>query len=70
MPSGSSLKFMMDALPERAFDVELLNSTPLRCQLEWRPRYGCFCNIYSTFTKGYDQVIHDVAIQNLPLFFA
>jgi deoxyxylulose-5-phosphate synthase len=42
MPSGSSLKFMMDALPERAFDVELLNSTLLRCQLEWRPRYGCF----------------------------
>jgi 1-deoxy-D-xylulose-5-phosphate synthase len=28
-----------------------------------------FCNIYSTFTKGYDQVIHDVAIQNLPVIF-
>jgi 1-deoxy-D-xylulose-5-phosphate synthase len=60
---------MMDALPERAFDVELLNSTPLRCQLEWRQGMVVFCNIYSTFTKGYDQVIHDVAIQNLPVIF-
>jgi 1-deoxy-D-xylulose-5-phosphate synthase len=64
MPSGSSLKFMMDALPERAFDVELLNSTPLRCQLEWRPKVWLF---FATSTpllqRGYDQVIHDVAIQ-------
>jgi 1-deoxy-D-xylulose-5-phosphate synthase len=69
MPSGSSLKFMMDALPERAFDVELLNSTPLRCQLEWRPVWLFFATS-THFYKGYDQVIHDVAIQNLPVIFA
>jgi 1-deoxy-D-xylulose-5-phosphate synthase len=67
MPSGSSLKFMMDALPERAFDVGLLNSTRYAVSWNGDPRYGCFLQHLLTFTKGYDQVIHD-AIQNLPFF--
>jgi len=71
MPTGSSLKPMMDEMPERAFDVGIAEqhavtfSAGLATQ-GLRP----FCNIYSTFMqRAYDQVIHDVAIQKLPVIF-
>ena len=71
MPSGSSMKYMMAEMPERAFDVGIAEqhavtfSAGLATQ-GLRP----FCNIYSTFMqRAYDQVIHDVAIQNLPVIF-
>jgi len=67
MPTGSSLKIMMDQMPERSFDVGVSEqhavtfSAGLAIQ-GMRP----YCNIYSTFMqRAYDQVIHDVAIQNL-----
>ncbi|MEY4875769.1 MAG: hypothetical protein RL708_918, partial [Bacteroidota bacterium] len=69
MPSGSSLKYMMKEMPTRAFDVGIAEqhavtfSAGLATQ-GLRP----FCNIYSSFMqRAYDQVIHDVALQNLPV---
>ncbi len=69
MPSGSSLKYMMKEMPTRAFDVGIAEqhavtfSAGLATQ-GMRP----FCNIYSSFMqRAYDQVIHDVALQNLPV---
>ncbi len=69
MPSGSSLKYMMKEMPDRAFDVGIAEqhavtfSAGLATQ-GMRP----FCNIYSSFMqRAYDQVIHDVALQNLPV---
>lgn len=71
MPSGSSLKFMMDKMPGRAKDVGICEqhavtfSAGLATQ-GLRP----FCNIYSSFMqRAYDQVVHDVAIQKLPVIF-
>ncbi len=71
MPTGSSLKYMMDAFPERAFDVGIAEQHAVTMAAGmaadgWIP----FCNIYSTFLqRAYDQVIHDVALQNLPVIF-
>ncbi len=69
MPSGSSLKFMMAAMPNRAVDVGICEqhaatfSAGLATQ-GLRP----FCNIYSSFMqRAYDQVVHDIAIQKLPV---
>jgi 1-deoxy-D-xylulose-5-phosphate synthase len=71
MPSGSSLNIMMKAMPERAFDVGIAEqhavtfSAGLASQ-GFRP----FCNIYSSFMqRAFDQVVHDVAIQELPVVF-
>jgi 1-deoxy-D-xylulose-5-phosphate synthase len=71
MPSGCSLKFMLDQMPDRAFDVGIAEqhavtfSAGLATQ-GLRP----FCNIYSTFMqRAYDQVVHDVALQKLPVVF-
>ena len=71
MPTGSSLNIMMKAMPDRAFDVGIAEqhavtfSAGLATQ-GLRP----FCNIYSSFMqRAYDQVVHDVAIQNLPVIF-
>ncbi len=71
MPTGCSLKIMMDAMPDRAFDVGIAEqhavtfSAGLATQ-GLRP----FCNIYSSFMqRAYDQVVHDVAIQNLDVVF-
>ncbi len=71
MPSGSSLKFMMDALPERAFDVGIAEQHAVTLSAGMATQgMIVFCNIYSTFLqRGYDQLIHDVALQNLPLIF-
>ena len=71
MPTGSSLKFMMDALPERAFDVGIAEQHAVTIAAGMAADGLIpFCNIYSTFLqRAYDQVIHDVAIQNLPVIF-
>jgi 1-deoxy-D-xylulose-5-phosphate synthase len=71
MPSGSSLKFMMDALPDRAFDVGIAEQHAVTLSAGMATQgMVVFCNIYSTFLqRAYDQVIHDVALQNLPVIF-
>ncbi|MEM1002681.1 MAG: 1-deoxy-D-xylulose-5-phosphate synthase, partial [Bacteroidota bacterium] len=71
MPTGSSLKFMMDAIPERAFDVGIAeqHAVTLAAGMATGGLIP-FCNIYSTFLqRAYDQVIHDVALQKLPVIF-
>ena len=71
MPTGSSLKFMMDAFPERAFDVGIAEQHAVTLAAGMATQgMVVFCNIYSTFLqRAYDQVIHDVALQNLPIIF-
>lgn len=71
MPTGSSLKFMMDEFPYRAFDVGIAeqHAVTLAAGMATQGLIP-FCNIYSTFLqRAYDQVIHDVALQNLPVIF-
>jgi 1-deoxy-D-xylulose-5-phosphate synthase len=71
MPSGCSLKYMMEQMPNRAFDVGICeqHSVTLSAGLATQGM-KVFCNIYSSFMqRAYDQVIHDVAIQNLPVIF-
>jgi len=71
MPTGSSLKYMMDALPERAFDVGIAeqHAVTLAAGMATQGMIP-FCNIYSTFLqRAYDQIIHDVALQKLPVIF-
>tara|TARA_R110000868_G_scaffold82956_7_gene234030 strand:+ start:7954 stop:9735 length:1782 start_codon:yes stop_codon:yes gene_type:complete len=71
MPTGSSLKFMMGEIPERAFDVGIAEQHAVTMAAGMAAEgYIPFCTIYSTFLqRAYDQVIHDVAIQNLPVIF-
>ena len=71
MPSGSSLKLMMDAFPKRAFDVGIAEQHAVTLAAGMATQgMIVFCNIYSTFLqRAYDQVIHDVALQNLPVIF-
>ena len=71
MPSGSSLKFMMDAFPKRAFDVGIAEQHAVTLAAGMATQgMIVFCNIYSTFLqRAYDQIIHDVALQNLPVIF-
>ncbi|MBP4139464.1 1-deoxy-D-xylulose-5-phosphate synthase [Flavobacterium geliluteum] len=71
MPSGSSLKFMMEEIPERAFDVGIAEQHAVTLAAGMATQgMVVFCNIYSTFLqRAYDQVIHDVALQNLPVIF-
>ncbi len=71
MPSGSSMNMMMEVMPGRVFDVGIAEqhavtfSAGLACEGKIP-----FCNIYSSFMqRAYDQVIHDVCIQNLPVVF-
>ncbi|WP_417199284.1 1-deoxy-D-xylulose-5-phosphate synthase [Bizionia sp.] len=71
MPTGSSLKYMMDAFPNRAFDVGIAeqHAVTLAAGMATQGMIP-FCNIYSTFLqRAYDQIIHDVALQNLPVIF-
>ncbi len=71
MPTGSSLKYMMDEIPSRAFDVGIAeqHAVTLAAGMALEGMIP-FCNIYSTFLqRAYDQVIHDVALQNLPVIF-
>jgi 1-deoxy-D-xylulose-5-phosphate synthase len=71
MPSGSSLKFMMQAFPERAFDVGIAEQHAVTLSAGMATQgMVVFCNIYSTFMqRAYDQIVHDVALQNLPVVF-
>lgn len=71
MPSGSSMKFMMEAFPKRAFDVGIAEQHAVTLAAGMATQgMVVFCNIYSTFLqRAYDQVIHDVALQNLPVIF-
>lgn len=71
MPTGSSLKYMMKAIPERAFDVGIAeqHAVTLAAGMATQGLIP-FCNVYSTFLqRAYDQVIHDVALQKLPVIF-
>ncbi|MBP6619402.1 MAG: 1-deoxy-D-xylulose-5-phosphate synthase [Leadbetterella sp.] len=71
MPSGSSLNIMMKAMPDRAFDVGIAEQHAVTLSAGMATRgLAVYCNIYSTFMqRAYDQVIHDVCIQNLPVIF-
>jgi 1-deoxy-D-xylulose-5-phosphate synthase len=71
MPTGSSLKYMMQAFPERAFDVGIAEQHAVTLAAGMATQgFVVFCAIYSTFLqRAYDQVIHDVALQDLPVIF-
>jgi 1-deoxy-D-xylulose-5-phosphate synthase len=71
MPSGSSLNIMMVAMPDRAFDVGIAEQHAVTFSAGLATQGLIpFCNIYSTFMqRAYDQVIHDVCLQNLPVVF-
>ncbi|MHA7055842.1 1-deoxy-D-xylulose-5-phosphate synthase [Aquimarina sp. M1] len=71
MPTGSSLKYMMEEMPHRAFDVGIAeqHAVTLAAGMATQGLIP-FCTVYSTFLqRAYDQVIHDVALQNLPVIF-
>ncbi|MEX6688873.1 1-deoxy-D-xylulose-5-phosphate synthase [Danxiaibacter flavus] len=69
MPSGSSLKFMMEKMPDRAFDVGICEQHAVTLSAGLATQgMRVFCNIYSSFMqRAFDQVVHDVAIQKLPV---
>ncbi len=71
MPTGSSLKYMMDEFPTRALDVGIAEQHAVTLSAGMATQgMIVFCNIYSTFLqRAYDQIIHDVALQNLPVIF-
>jgi len=71
MLTGSSLKLMLQEFPKRTFDVGIAeqHAVTLAAGMATQGLIP-FCNIYSTFLqRAYDQVIHDVALQNLPVIF-
>lgn len=69
MPSGSSLKYMMEEMPDRAFDVGICEQHAATLSAGMATQgLRVFCNIYSSFMqRAYDQVVHDIAIQKLPV---
>ena len=71
MPSGSSMNIMMKAMPDRAFDVGIAEQHAVTFSAGLATQGLIpFCNIYSTFMqRAYDQVVHDVCIQSLPVNF-
>jgi 1-deoxy-D-xylulose-5-phosphate synthase len=71
MPSGCSLKFMMEKMPHRAFDVGICEQHAVTVSAGLATQgMRVFCNIYSSFMqRAYDQVVHDVALQKLPVVF-
>jgi len=71
MPTGCSLNLMMEKMPHRVFDVGIAeqHAVTFSAGLAIQGMLP-FCNIYSTFIqRAYDQIIHDVAIQNLQVVF-
>ena len=71
MPSGCSLNMMMEKMPHRVFDVGIAeqHAVTFSAGLAIQGMLP-FCNIYSTFMqRAYDQIIHDVALQNLQVVF-
>jgi len=71
MPTGSSLNIMMKKIPERVFDVGIAEQHAVTFSAGLATAGLIpFCNIYSTFMqRSYDQLIHDVALQNIPVIF-
>jgi 1-deoxy-D-xylulose-5-phosphate synthase len=71
MPSGCSLNIMMKAMPDRAFDVGIAEQHAVTISAGMATQgLRVFCNIYSSFMqRAFDQVVHDVAIQKLPVVF-
>lgn len=71
MPTGCSLNIMMKAMPDRAFDVGIAEQHAVTVSAGMATQgLVPFCNIYSSFMqRAYDQVIHDVALQNLNVVF-
>jgi 1-deoxy-D-xylulose-5-phosphate synthase len=71
MPSGSSLKFMMEQMPDRAIDVGIAEQHAVTLSAGLATQgMKVYCNIYSSFMqRAYDMVVHDVAIQKLPVIF-
>ncbi len=71
MPSGSSLKFMMEKMPDRAFDVGIAEQHAVTVSAGMATQgLKVYCNIYSSFMqRAFDSVVHDVAIQKLPVVF-
>jgi 1-deoxy-D-xylulose-5-phosphate synthase len=71
MPSGSSLNIMMKAMPHRAIDVGIAEQHAVTVSAGMATQgLKVYCNIYSSFMqRAYDQVVHDVAIQKLPVIF-
>ena len=71
MPTGSSMKFMMDSFPSRAFDVGIAEQHAVTFSAGLATEgLIVYCNIYSTFLqRSYDQIIHDVCLQNIPVVF-
>jgi len=71
MPSGSSMNIMMQAMPDRAFDVGIAEQHAVTFSAGLATQgLTVFCNIYSSFMqRGYDQVVHDVCLQKLPVIF-
>ena len=69
MPSGCSMKFMMEKMPHRAFDVGICEQHAVTLSAGLATQgMRVFCNIYSSFMqRAFDQVVHDVAIQKLPV---
>ncbi|MGR3502057.1 1-deoxy-D-xylulose-5-phosphate synthase [Pseudaestuariivita sp.] len=72
MPSGTGVNIMADRLPARVFDVGIAEQHAVTCAAGMAASgLKPFCAIYSTFLqRGYDQIVHDVALQNLPVRFA
>lgn len=71
MPTGCSMNLMFDKMPDRAFDVGIAEQHAVTFSAGLATQGMVpFCNIYSTFMqRAYDQIIHDVAIQKLPVIF-
>ena len=71
MPSGCSLKYMMELMPDRALDVGIAEQHAVTLSAGLATQgMTVFCNIYSSFMqRAYDMVVHDVAIQKLPVIF-
>ncbi|HRG92477.1 MAG TPA: 1-deoxy-D-xylulose-5-phosphate synthase, partial [Chitinophagaceae bacterium] len=71
MPSGSSLKFMMEKMPDRAFDVGIAEQHAVTVSAGMATQgLRVFCNVYSSFMqRAFDSAVHDVAIQKLPVVF-
>ncbi|MBN2896714.1 MAG: 1-deoxy-D-xylulose-5-phosphate synthase [Campylobacterales bacterium] len=72
MPSGTGLSALMEAYPERFWDVAIAEQHAVTSMASLaKEGFKPFCTIYSTFLqRGYDQVIHDVCLMNLPVVFA
>lgn len=72
MPSGTGLSELMEAYPERFWDVAIAEQHAVTSMAAMaKEGFKPFCTIYSTFLqRGYDQIIHDTCLMDLPVVFA